>query len=65
MADKDCNEACVAAYKARVSRLFDVLSECLLEAGDDAAKQKCKDTFRRGLRAAREARDICISLCDE
>jgi hypothetical protein len=65
MDDKDCKDACVGAYKARVSKLFDVLAECLIEAGSEGAKQECSEHFRRGLRAAREAREICTALCDE
>jgi hypothetical protein len=65
MADKDCHEQCVAAYKTRVTKLFDVLAECLLTADSEGAKQECKNRFSRGLRAAREARDICVGICDE
>ena len=65
MADQDCKDACKAAYQARVAKLFDVLAECLLTAESEESKEDCKRRFRRGLRAAREARDICVALCDE
>jgi len=64
MADSLCKDACDAAYKARVTKLFDVLAECLVTA-DSSGEQECKKRFRRGLQAAREARDICTKLCEE
>jgi hypothetical protein len=65
MADQECKEACKDAYKARVTRLFDVMAECLLTADTEAAKEECKNRFRRGLKAAREARQACLKLCEE
>jgi len=65
MADQDCRDACVAAYKARVAKLFDILADCMMTAESDDAKKQCKDRFRRGVHAAREARDVCISVCGE
>lgn len=60
-----CKEACDAAYKARVTKMFDHLADCLITAESDESKEECKKRFRRGLRAAREAREICTALCDE
>jgi hypothetical protein len=65
MPDSDCTDACKGAYKAHVTKLFDALAECLLTADSEAAKNDCTNRFRRGLKAAREARDVCMQLCDE
>jgi hypothetical protein len=63
--DQDCKDACTTAYQLRVTKLFNVLSECLLTAESEESKEDCKRRFREGLAASREARNICIQLCDE
>jgi hypothetical protein len=65
MPDTDFKDMCAVAYKARVMKLVDVLSEGLLTATSEGSKKEYKERFRHGLRAAREARDICIEVCSE
>jgi hypothetical protein len=63
MADKTCEEACKAAYSAKVGKLFEVFFDCLATATDDGAKKECLDRFRRGMNLAKEAREECLKVC--
>jgi hypothetical protein len=65
MPDKNCENACNLAYEAQLTKIATLLTECLLVAEDDAARETCKERFRAGRRAARDARDVCLALCNE
>jgi hypothetical protein len=63
MADNTCREACEAAYKARIGKLFDVLADCLQTSDTNEERDACRERFRRGLRIAQQAREIAIGEC--
>jgi len=65
MADNECRDACNTAYKARIVKLFDTLADCLLTSDTDAERTACRERFRRGVLAARQAREIAMAECGD
>jgi hypothetical protein len=63
MADKVCEDACIAAYQSTVIQINRTLLDGLSLAKSDAEREACKARFEKGMALAKEVKELCLATC--